>query len=161
MSPWRIFPKILLKILREEQWVKAQLELQPASWCMASPECKPPPEPWESSISCWLLCIGTKTMGIEAHWMKEVWCATCYVDEVLLCNPSLQSKGSDFVLPPIVIARVLIAGLIPLLGFTINPTSNFPEHMFLSEVLRPLSSSSRTRRLKPTWDLSQLSDAPL
>lgn len=47
------------------------------------------------------------------------------------------------------------------LSFTLKPTPNFFEHRHLSGVPHPFSSTSKARRLRPAWDLTQLSDAPL
>lgn len=68
-------------------------------------------------------------------------------------------RGNDFVLPSqIVIARVIITDLIPFWGSLLTPPP-MSLNMWASQMyFTPLTSTSRSRRSRTAWDLTQPTD---
>lgn len=101
----------------------------------------------------------------DACALKERWMA-CYSDDSFvmsfITSESRKWRESDFVLlSQIVIARVLITDLIPFWGSLLTPPSISPNVWPSKMYFTLLPITSRVRRLRTTWDLTQLSDAPL
>lgn len=91
---------------------------------------------------------------------------SCYSDDSFvmssITSESRKWRESDFVLPSqIVIARILITDSIPFWGSLLTPPSISPNMWTSKMYFTFLPSASRVRRLRTTWDLTQLSDAPL